>query len=72
MGYMDRRDMRTYRGSFQGNGCLSGCMFHLVCMGLLVLAGVVWVIKERAWELTVTVELPKVEKVAPEAEESER
>ena len=39
MGYMDRRDMRTYRGSFQGNGRLSGCMFHLVCMGLLVLAG---------------------------------
>lgn len=66
---MDRRDMRIYRGSFQGNGCLSGCMFHLACVALLVLAGVVWVIKERAWELTFTVELPKVEKGEREAEQ---
>lgn len=71
MGYMDRRDMRIYRGSFQGNGCLSGCMFHLVCLAMLVLAGVVWVIKQRAWELTFTVEMPKVEKAAPETGEGE-
>lgn len=57
--------MRIYRGSFQGNGCMTGCMFHLAMVGLLVLAGVVWVIKERAWELTVTVELPKVENGEP-------
>lgn len=33
-------------------------MIHLALLGLLGVAVIVWVIKIRAWELSVTVEMP--------------
>lgn len=53
-----RTSIRTYRDSFQGIGCARGCMIHLALLGLLGVAALVWVIKIRAWELSVTVEMP--------------
>ena len=50
--------IRSYRDSFQGIGCRTGCMIHLALLGLLGVAVIVWVIKIRAWELSVTVEMP--------------
>lgn len=44
-------------------------MLHLVFLGMLGLAVLIWAIKNRAWELSVTVELPAAEKAKPEAEE---
>ena len=58
MGDSVRTNIRTYRDSFQGIGCGTGCMLHLVLVGLLSLATLVWLVKIRAWELSVTVEMP--------------
>lgn len=43
-------------------------MVHLAVVGLLGVAFLVWLITIRAWELSVTVELPAVKKA--EAEEA--
>ncbi|MDZ4402991.1 hypothetical protein [Prosthecobacter sp.] len=64
-----RTSIRTYRDSFQGIGCRTGCMIHLALMGLLAVAALAWAIKIRAWELSVTFEMPaekKVEEPPPE------
>jgi hypothetical protein len=46
-------------------------MLHLVFIGMLGVAVLVWAIKNRAWELSVTVELPAEPKADPEADEEE-
>ena len=46
-------------------------MLHLVLMGFLGLAVLVWCIKNRAWELSVTVEMPAEKKAEPEPETAE-
>ena len=33
-------------------------MIHLALLGFLCLAALIWAVKNRAWELSVTVELP--------------
>jgi len=71
MGNSARTNIRTYRDSFQGIGCRTGCMLHLVFIGMLGVAVLVWAIKNRAWELSVTVELPAEPKADPEADEEE-
>ncbi len=70
MGDSFRTNIRTYRDSFQGIGCRNGCVLHLVIIGLLGMAMLIWLIKIRAWELSVTVELPTVKKA--ETEEVEK
>mgnify|MGYP007026933473 FL=1 len=45
-------------------------MVHLVLIGFLALAVLVWCIKNRAWELSVTVEMP-TKKAEPEPEPAE-
>ena len=65
MGNSARTNIRTYRDSFQGIGCRAGCMLHLVFLGMLGLAALIWAIKNRAWELSVTVEMPAEEKAEP-------
>ncbi|WP_300933095.1 hypothetical protein [Prosthecobacter sp.] len=42
-------------------------MLHVVLIGFLGLAVLVWCIKNRAWELSVTVEMPAAKKAEPEA-----
>jgi hypothetical protein len=44
---------------------------HLVLIGFLALAVLVWCIKNRAWELSVTVEMPTAKKAEPEPEPAE-
>jgi hypothetical protein len=46
-------------------------MIHLVLLGVLGLAAVIWAIKNRAWELEVTVEMhaPKEPAPKPDVEE---
>ena len=46
-------------------------MVHLVLIGFLALAILVWCIKNRAWELSVTVEMPTAKKAEPEPEPAE-
>ena len=38
MGNSARTNIRTYRDSFQGIGCRTGCMLHLVFIGMLGVA----------------------------------
>lgn len=70
MGESGRTNIRTYRDSFQGIGCGTGCMVHLTILGFLALAALVWCIKNRAWELSVTVEMPAAKKAEPEPAEA--
>jgi len=46
-------------------------MLHLVFIGMIGVAALVWAIKNRAWELSVTVELPAEPTSEPEADEDE-
>lgn len=47
-------------------------MLHLVFLGMLGLAALIWAIKNRAWELSVTVEMPAEEKAEPVPEPDEK
>ena len=47
-------------------------MLHLVFIGMLGVAALVWAIKNRVWELSVTVELPAAPEAEPEADENEK
>ena len=69
MGDSYKTNIRIYRDSFQGIGCGTGCMLHLVLIVFLGLAVLVWCIKNRAWELSVTVEMPEAKKAEPAAAE---
>ncbi len=60
-----RSSIRTYRDSFQGIGCRTGCLLHLALMGLLAVGVLIWAVKNRAWELSVTVEMPGGKKEKP-------
>ncbi len=42
-----------------GVGCRNSCLIHLAMLGLLGLAMLIWAVRNRAWELEVTVELPE-------------
>lgn len=64
MGDSARTNIRTYRDSFQGIGCGTSCLLHLVFLCVLALAALIYAIKIRVWELEVTVELPH-SKAAP-------
>ncbi len=44
-------------------------MMHLALIVFLGLAVLVWCIKNRAWELSVTVEMPAAKKAEPEEAE---
>jgi len=68
MGDSVRTNIRTYRDSFQGIGCGMGCMLHLAFLGILSVATLIWLVKIRAWELSVTVELPSVKNAEPAEE----
>jgi len=46
-------------------------MIHLVLLGVLGLAAVIWAIKNRAWELEVTVEMPAPKEPAPKPDMEE-
>ena len=70
MGDAFRTNIRTYRDSFQGIGCRTGCMVHLAVIGLLCVVLLAWIVINRAWELSVTVELPVVKKAGEEAGKS--
>jgi hypothetical protein len=43
-------------------------MIHLALLGVLGLAMLIWVVKNRAWELEVTVEMPAEKEPAPKAD----
>jgi hypothetical protein len=63
MGDSARTNIRTYRDSFQGIGCRTGCMVHLAILGVLAVAALIYAIQIRAWELNVTVEMPAAKNV---------
>lgn len=46
-------------------------MIHLVLLGVMGLAAVIWAIKNRAWELEVTVEMPAPKEPAPQPDVEE-
>lgn len=55
----ERTSIRTYRESFEGVGCRKGCAIHLMLLGVLALAMLAWAVRNRVWELEVTVEMPE-------------
>ena len=66
-----KTSFRNYLQGTPGAGCAGGCMIHLVLLGVLGLAAVIWVIKNRAWELEVTVEMPAPKEPAPKPDVEE-
>lgn len=67
MGDSGKTSIRSYRDSFQGIGCAGGCMVHLVLLGVLGLALIVWAVRNRAWELEISVEVPAREQAQEKA-----
>lgn len=45
-------------------------MVHLALLGVLGLALLIWAVKNRAWELEISVELPEREQEVEEIEEA--
>jgi hypothetical protein len=66
-----KTSLRSYLGGAPGAGCASGCMVHLVLLGVLGLLVLIWAIRNRAWELEVTVELPAEKEPGPKADMQE-
>ncbi len=62
----EKTSIRSYRDAFQGVGCASGCMVHLALLGVLALALLIWAVKNRAWELEISVEMPAREEMVEE------
>ena len=63
--------IRTYRDSFHGIGCGTGCLIHLALMTIIGLTLLVWIVLERPWEWEVTVKLPSERSQAGEVERTE-
>jgi hypothetical protein len=40
-------------------GCGSSCLIHLVMLVLLFVAVIIWCIRNRAWELVITIIFPE-------------
>lgn len=70
MGDSAKTSIRSYRDAFQGVGCASGCMVHLALLGVLGMALLIWAVKNRAWELEISVEMPAREQAEEEIEEA--
>lgn len=70
MGDSAKTSIRSYRDAFHGVGCAGGCMVHLALLGVLGLALLIWAVKNRAWELEISVELPEREQEVEELEEA--
>lgn len=70
MGASFKTGLRAYRDSHQGIGCRTGCMIHLALLGIIALALVFWAVKNRIWELEVTIELPAKAKTSSDQEKS--
>lgn len=68
----ENSDRRAFRDPLQSLGCARGCMVHLTLLGVLALAVLIWAIKNRAWELSITVEMPAEKKVEPEVPEADK
>ena len=41
----------------ESNGCKCACLFHLVLLGALLTVLTMWIIRNKAWELEITVEM---------------
>jgi len=61
-----KTSIRSYRDAFPGLGCAGGCMVHLALLGVLGLALLIWAVKNRAWELEISLEMPAREQVEEE------
>lgn len=64
----EKTTFRSYLEGVPGAGCAGGCMIHLALLGVLGLAMLIWFVKNRAWELEVTVEMPAEKEPGPKAD----
>ena len=53
-----RQSLTRYARQRHGMGCGTGCLIHLTMLGLLFVAFTIWCIKNRAWELVITIIWP--------------
>jgi hypothetical protein len=67
----EKTSFRSYLEGAPGTGCAGGCMIHLALLGVLGLALLIWMVKNRAWELEVTVEMPAEKEPGPKADMEE-
>lgn len=54
---MDQEPAR-YAPVPEKGGCLHACAVHLVMLGITLVLAIIWIIRNRAWELEITVEWP--------------
>lgn len=53
-----RQSLTRYARQREGMGCGTGCLIHLTLLGLLFVAFIMWCIRNRAWELVITIIFP--------------
>lgn len=42
----------------ESGGCRRACVLHLIMMGMMFVLAIIWIVRNRAWELEITVEWP--------------
>ena len=57
--YLKQSLTRYARQRDDGMGCGRSCLIHLVMLVLLVVAVIIWCIRNRAWELVITIIFPE-------------
>jgi hypothetical protein len=57
--YLKQSLTRYARQREEGMGCGSSCLIHLVMLVLLFVAVIIWCIRNRAWEMVITIIFPE-------------
>lgn len=55
----ERMQQARYGRLSEGCGCQRACATHLVMLFFTLIMAIIWIVRNRAWELVITIEWPK-------------
>ncbi|MBL9130787.1 MAG: hypothetical protein JNG86_06285 [Verrucomicrobiaceae bacterium] len=54
----DRGPLSRYTKLPESSGCRRACITHLIMLSIMIVLAIIWIVRNRAWELEITVEWP--------------
>ena len=55
---MDNQHRANYSRLRERGGCRRACLMHLFMIAMMFVLAIIWIIRNRAWELEITIEWP--------------
>lgn len=55
---VDEQPRANYSRLRERGGCRRACLLHLFMIAAMFVLAVIWIIRNRAWELVITIEWP--------------